>query len=104
MAASIQARVKEIVCEQLGVSEDEVTPQADLEQETPETPIEEADANQPEVNEQNVQNPEPEQQANVVEIDVQAILEEHLQDSGELHRGVQYDFEYEEDEQERRFL
>jgi acyl carrier protein len=28
MAASIQARVKEIVCEQLGVSEDEVTPQA----------------------------------------------------------------------------
>jgi len=28
MAASIQGRVKEIVCEQLGVSEDEVTPQA----------------------------------------------------------------------------
>ncbi len=28
MALSIQARVKEIVCEQLGVSEDEVTPEA----------------------------------------------------------------------------
>jgi acyl carrier protein len=28
MAASVQARVKEIVCEQLGVSADEVTPEA----------------------------------------------------------------------------
>ncbi len=28
MALSIQARVKEIVCEQLGVSDDEVTPEA----------------------------------------------------------------------------
>ena len=28
MAASVQARVKEIVCEQLGVSEEEVTPEA----------------------------------------------------------------------------
>jgi acyl carrier protein len=28
MALSIQARVKDIVCEQLGVSEDEVTPEA----------------------------------------------------------------------------
>ncbi len=28
MALSIQARVKEIVCEQLGVNEDEVTPEA----------------------------------------------------------------------------
>jgi acyl carrier protein len=28
MAATVQARVKEIVCEQLGVSEDEVTPEA----------------------------------------------------------------------------
>ena len=28
MALSIQTRVKEIVCEQLGVSEDEVTPEA----------------------------------------------------------------------------
>ena len=28
MAASVQARVKEIVCEQLGVSEEEVTPTA----------------------------------------------------------------------------
>ncbi len=28
MAASIDARVKEIVCEQLGVSEEEATPQA----------------------------------------------------------------------------
>lgn len=28
MALNIQARVKEIVCEQLGVNEDEVTPEA----------------------------------------------------------------------------
>ena len=28
MASSVQARVKEIVCEQLGVSEEEVTPEA----------------------------------------------------------------------------
>ena len=28
MAASVQARVKEIVCEQLGVSAEEVTPEA----------------------------------------------------------------------------
>ena len=28
MAASVQTRVKEIVCEQLGVSEEEVTPEA----------------------------------------------------------------------------
>jgi acyl carrier protein len=28
MASSVEARVKEIVCEQLGVSEDEVTPEA----------------------------------------------------------------------------
>ena len=28
MAASVQARVKEIVCEQLGVGEEEVTPEA----------------------------------------------------------------------------
>ena len=28
MAATVETRVKEIVCEQLGVSEDEVTPQA----------------------------------------------------------------------------
>jgi acyl carrier protein len=28
MASSVEARVKEIVCEQLGVSEDEVTPDA----------------------------------------------------------------------------
>ena len=28
MAASVEARVKEIVCEQLGVSDDEVTPEA----------------------------------------------------------------------------
>jgi len=28
MAASIEARVKEIICEQLGVSEEEVTPEA----------------------------------------------------------------------------
>lgn len=28
MAATVEARVKEIVCEQLGVSEDEVTPEA----------------------------------------------------------------------------
>ncbi len=28
MAATVDARVKEIVCEQLGVSEDEVTPEA----------------------------------------------------------------------------
>lgn len=28
MASSVEARVKEIVCEQLGVNEDEVTPQA----------------------------------------------------------------------------
>ena len=28
MAASVQARVKEIVCEQFGVSEEEVTPEA----------------------------------------------------------------------------
>ena len=28
MAASVQARVKEIVCEQLGVSEEEVVPEA----------------------------------------------------------------------------
>ena len=28
MASSVQARVKEIVCEQLGVSEDEVVPEA----------------------------------------------------------------------------
>ena len=28
MAASVEARVKEIVCEQLGVNEDEVTPEA----------------------------------------------------------------------------
>jgi acyl carrier protein len=28
MAASVQARVKEIVCEQLGVNADEVTPEA----------------------------------------------------------------------------
>ena len=28
MAASVQARVKEIVCEQMGVSADEVTPEA----------------------------------------------------------------------------
>lgn len=28
MAATIETRVKEIVCEQLGVSDDEVTPQA----------------------------------------------------------------------------
>ena len=28
MASSVDARVKEIVCEQLGVSEDEVTPEA----------------------------------------------------------------------------
>jgi len=30
MAASVQARVKEIVCEQLGVSEEEVTPEASV--------------------------------------------------------------------------
>jgi len=28
MASSVEARVKEIVCEQLGVSDDEVTPEA----------------------------------------------------------------------------
>ena len=28
MAASVEQRVKEIICEQLGVSEDQVTPQA----------------------------------------------------------------------------
>lgn len=28
MASSVQARVKEIVCEQLGVNEEEVTPEA----------------------------------------------------------------------------
>ncbi len=28
MAATVETRVKEIVCEQLGVSDDEVTPQA----------------------------------------------------------------------------
>jgi len=28
MAAAVETRVKEIVCEQLGVSDDEVTPQA----------------------------------------------------------------------------
>jgi len=28
MAASVEARVKEIICEQLGVSEEEVTPEA----------------------------------------------------------------------------
>ncbi|MBI2358224.1 MAG: acyl carrier protein [Deltaproteobacteria bacterium] len=28
MASSVEAKVKEIVCEQLGVSEDEVTPEA----------------------------------------------------------------------------
>jgi len=28
MAASVEARVKEIVCEQLGVNDDEVTPEA----------------------------------------------------------------------------
>ena len=28
MASSVQARVKEIVCEQLGVSDEEVTPEA----------------------------------------------------------------------------
>ena len=53
---------------------------------------------------QNAQAAEPEQQVNVVGIDAQAILEAHLQESGESHRGVHYEFEYEEDEQERRFL
>ena len=53
---------------------------------------------------QNAQVAETEQQVNVVDIDAQAILEAHLQESGEPHRGVRYDFEYEEDEQERRFL
>ncbi len=28
MAATVEARIKEIVCEQLGVSDDEVTPEA----------------------------------------------------------------------------
>ncbi len=28
MASSVEARVREIICEQLGVSEDEVTPEA----------------------------------------------------------------------------
>jgi len=28
MASSVEARVKEIICEQLGVSEDDVTPEA----------------------------------------------------------------------------